>query len=72
MSKKIALQIGGRRYNVDVDDEFEKFLKMQMFEDFNIDGNNDLKKLLHAYVKTNHKLFLQDREIKDILKKTEL
>ena len=43
-----------------------------MAEDFNIDGNNDLKKMLHAYVKKTHELFLQEKEIENILIKTEL
>jgi len=71
MSKKIGLHIGGRRFDVDVEDGFAPFLEQHMVKDFNIDGNNDLKKMLHAYVKKTHELFLQEREIEEILKKTE-
>ena len=69
MSEKIGLHIGGRRFDVDVEDSFAPYLLKQMAEDFNIDGNNDLKKMLHAYVKSTHKLYLQDKEIKRILQK---
>ena len=69
MSKKIGLHIGGRRFDVDVDDEFATFLQKKMAQDFNIDGNNDLKALLQAYVRKTHELFLQDTEIKEILQK---
>jgi len=72
MSKKIGLHIGGRRFDVDVEDNFAPFLEQHMAEDFNIDGNNDLKKMLHAYVKKTHELFLQEKEIENILIKTEL
>ncbi len=72
MSKKIGLHIGGRRFDVDVEDNFAPFLEAQMAKDFNIDGNNDIKKMLHAYVKKTHELFLQESKIEDILKKTEL
>nr|WP_321267944.1 hypothetical protein [uncultured Sulfurimonas sp.] len=72
MSKKIGLHIGGRRFDVDVEDSFAPFLEENMAKDFNIDGNNDLKKMLHAYVKKTHELYLQEKKIENILKKTEL
>ena len=69
MSQKIGLYIGGRRFDVDVDDKFAPFLKHQMAKDFNVEGNNDLKKLLQAYVKKTHELYLQELEIGNIMKK---
>jgi len=69
MSKKIGLHIGGRRFDVDVEDEFATFLQAQMSKDFNVDGNNDLKLLLQAYVRKNHELFIQEKEISSILDK---
>jgi len=69
MSKKIGLHIGGRRFDVDVEDEFALFLEIQMQKDFNIEGNNDLKALLQAYVRKNHELYLQNREVEKIIKK---
>ena len=69
MSKKIGLHIGGRRFDVDVENEFAVFLQAQMAKDFNIDGNNDLKLLLQAYVRKNHELFTQEKEVKEILSK---
>jgi len=69
MSQKIGLHIGGRRFDVDVDDEFAPFLKDQMLKDFNVDGNNDLKKLLQAYVRKNHELYTQELEINNLIKK---
>jgi hypothetical protein len=71
MSKKIGLIIGGRKFDVDADGEFASFLKHQMSKDFNIEGNNDLKLLIQAYVRKNHDLFIQEQEIKKILKKLE-
>ncbi|NPA59797.1 MAG: hypothetical protein GXO30_04960 [Epsilonproteobacteria bacterium] len=72
MSKKIGLQIGGRRFDVDVEDKFAVFLEKQMLKDFNKEGNNDLKKMLHAYVKKTHELYIQEQEIENILKKVTL
>jgi len=72
MSRKLGLNIGGRRFDVDVDDEFASFLEREMKKDFNIDGNNDLKSLLHAYVRKNHELYIQEQKIEEITKKLEI
>ena len=69
MSKKISLHIGGRKFDVDVDEKFAPFLEHQMARDFNVDGNNDLKVLLQAYVRKSHELYAQEQEIDKILKK---
>jgi hypothetical protein len=69
MSKKIGLHIGGRRFDVDVEEKFAAFLEEQMANDFNIEGNNDLKVLLQAYVRKNHELYLQNKQINKILDK---
>ncbi|QOY55128.1 hypothetical protein HUE87_02490 [Candidatus Sulfurimonas marisnigri] len=69
MSIKIGLNIGGRRFDVDVEEKFSLFLKQQMAKDFNIEGNNDLKVLLQAYVRKNHELFTQDQKMEEIIKK---
>jgi hypothetical protein len=69
MSKKIGLYIGGRRFDADVDDEFGQYLENNMTKDFNIEGNNDLKTLVQAYVRKNHELYMQEKEIAKILKK---
>lgn len=71
MSKKIGLHIGGRRFDVDVDGEFSKFLEHQMAKDFNIEGNNDLKLLLQAYVRKNHEIYMQEQKIEEMTKKLE-
>jgi len=71
MSKKIGLKIRGTRFEVDVEEEFAKFLELQMAKDFNIDGNNDLITLLQAYVRKNHELFEQNKKIEEIVKKIE-
>ncbi|ADN09790.1 hypothetical protein [Sulfurimonas autotrophica] len=71
MSKKIGLHIGGRRFDVDVEDRFANFLQKQMLEDFNMEGNNDIKILLQAYVRKNHDLYVQNQKVEEILEKIE-
>ena len=68
MGKKIGLHVGGRRFDVDVEDGFAVFLERQMSSDFNIDGNNDLKVLLQAYVRKSHELFIQEEKMRKLLK----
>ena len=69
MSKKISLHIGGRNFDVDVDEQFSVFIEHQMAKDFNVNGNNDLKVLLQAYVRKTYELYTQEQKIKEILKK---
>jgi len=71
MSKKIGLYIGGRRFDVDVENDFAIFLEHQIANDFNIDGNNELKTLLQAYIRKNHELYLQEQKIEDLIEKIE-
>jgi hypothetical protein len=71
MSKRIGLHIGGRRFDVDVEEGFSTYLQAQMTKDFNLDGNNDLKLLLQAYVRKNHELFLQEQKLQEVLKNIE-
>ena len=71
MSTKIGLYIGGRRFDVDVDDEFATFLEIQMEYDFNIEGNNELKLVMQAYVRKTYELYKQEEKIAEILKKLE-
>lgn len=67
MSKKIGLYIGGRRFDVDIENDFAIFLEKNMAKDFNIEGNNDIKTLLQAYVRKNHELYAQEKKTQDIL-----
>ena len=67
MSQKIGLYIGGRRFDVDVDDDFATFLTKEIAKDFNIDGNNDIKVLLQAYIRKNYDLYIQDNKMKEMI-----
>ena len=71
MSQKIGLFIGGRRFDVDLEDEFASYLRIQIAEDFNVDGNNDIKTLLQAYVRKNYELYKQDKKMSEIIKECE-
>lgn len=72
MSKKLSLSINGKRYDVEADGEFVAFLEQTLDEDFNIKGNNDIKLLLHSYIKKTYELFLLEQNIAHINDKLEL
>lgn len=69
MSKKIGLYIAGRRFDVDLEDNFATFLEQEMAKDFNIEGNNELKTVMQAYVRKNYELFLQEQKLNKLLEK---
>ncbi len=69
MGKRIGLYIGGRRFDVDVDDKFALYLEAQMKDDFNVEGNNELKTVMQAYVRKSYELYKQNQKIEEILKK---
>ncbi|MBA1438756.1 MAG: hypothetical protein FAF05_07215 [Epsilonproteobacteria bacterium] len=71
MGKKLGLHINGRRFDVDVEDDFASFLENQMQNDFNFEGNNDIKQLLYAYVRKSYELYGQSIQIKKTLEKIE-
>lgn len=71
MSKKISLRIGSVLYDMDAEEPFYTYLNKQLEEDFSINGNNELKTLLKAYMKKTHELYVQELEMKEILSKLE-
>jgi len=66
---KLSLTLNAKRYDIDVEEGFAKFLSVQMGEDFNVSGNNDLKLLLQAYVRKNFALYEQEKQISALLER---
>ncbi len=69
MSRKISFMVDGKKFDLNIEDEFAPFLQKQMTYDLNVDGNNDVKKVLEAYIRKTYELFLKERKIEEILKK---
>jgi len=69
MSKKVSITINRSRFDIDLDDSFADFLLRQLAKDFKLDGNNDMKALLQAYVRKNYELFEQEKKINTLLEK---
>ncbi|WP_345993366.1 hypothetical protein [Sulfurimonas sp. HSL-1716] len=69
MSKKISVTIGGKRFDLNIDDKFASFLHKQMALDLNVDGNNEVKRILEAYVRKTYELYTKEQKVEEILKK---
>jgi len=67
--KKINLTVNAKRYDIDIDEAFAPFLLKQMENDFNVNGNNDLKLLLQAYVQKSYALYQDEQKILSLLEK---
>ncbi len=66
MKKKISLRINSTPFNIDVEEEFAAYLIDAMQDDFNVDGNNDIKIMLQAYVRKNYQLYENEKYIKEL------
>lgn len=71
MSTKISLTVNAKRYEIDIEERFGPFLLDQIQEDFNLSGNNDLKLLLQAYVRKCYRLYEDQQQIAELLKRLE-
>jgi hypothetical protein len=63
VTTKVSITLNAKRYDIDVEEDFARFLTAQMGEDFNVGGNNDIKLLLQAYVRKNFALYQQEKQI---------
>jgi len=60
--KKISFSISGRRFNVELDDDFAQYVLKKLFEN-NIfeDRDNDTPKFLGAYLKSLKENYQNDK-----------
>lgn len=68
---KISLRFNGKKYDITLEEKYHKLESEYIRDVFSMDGENDLKDLLQAYLKVcNEKIELQDEMI-HLLKKLE-
>lgn len=67
MNVKVSLTLNAKRYDIDVEEDFARFLTSQMEHDFVLEGNNDLRILLQAYVRKNFALYEQEKQIQQLI-----
>ena len=70
--KKVVFTIASRRLEVDLDDDFAKFLSKDLKENqVSLDKDNEISKLLQLYLKALHKEYHSEEYIKTLLNKIE-
>ena len=70
--KKIVFTIASRRLEVDLDDDFAKFLSKDLQENrVSLDKDNEISKLLQLYLKALHKEYRSEERIGTLLNKLE-
>jgi len=70
--KKIVFTIGGRRLEVDLEDDFAQYLSNDLLKNkVALDKDNEISKLLQLYLKSLHKEFNSEEQIKIILNQLE-
>ncbi len=72
MNVKVSLTLNAKKYDIDVEEDFAHFLTEQLKQDFQIESNNDLRVLLQAYVRSNFRLYTQEKEIMALVEKLQI
>ena len=70
--KKVVFTIASRRLEVDLDDDFAKYLSKDLQDNrVSLDKDNEISKLLQLYLKALHKEYHLEEQIKTLLNKIE-
>ena len=70
--KKMVFTIASRRLEVDLEDEFAQYVAKDLFKNsLSLDGDNEISQLLQLYLKSIHKEFLAEEQIKILLNNIE-
>jgi len=70
--KRIVFTIGGRRLEVDLNDDFAAYLAKDLQKNgVNLDKDNEISQLLQLYLKTLHKEYVSDEHITTLLNQIE-
>ena len=71
--KKIVFTIGGKRLEVDLEDEFANYLSNDLLSNkVLLNKDNEVSKLLQLYLKSLHKEHNLEKQIKILINKLEI
>jgi hypothetical protein len=66
--KKIVFTIASRRLEVDLEDDFAQYVSSDLLKNkVTLDKDNDISQLLQLYLKTIHKEYQAEEQIKTLL-----
>jgi hypothetical protein len=69
MGKKVTLTVNGSRFDIDLEENFARYMDEELESTFNVHGNNDIKSLLQAYIQKNYELYEAEQKLQRTLKK---
>jgi len=70
--KRIVFTIGGRRLEVDLEDNFAIYLSKDLQKNsVTLDKDNEISQLLQLYLKTLHREYVSEEQIKTLLNQME-
>jgi len=70
--KRVVFTIGGRRLEVDLEDDFAAYLSKDLQKSkVSLDKDNEISQLLQLYLKSLHKEYVSNEQIKTLLNQLE-
>lgn len=69
MLTQISITINNKHFSLSLDKEFANFLQNSLVQDLNIDGNNDIKNVLQAYIRAKHDIYTYETKCNELVKK---
>jgi hypothetical protein len=70
--KKVVFTIASRRLEVDLEDDFAQFITNDLIHNkVSLDRDNDISQVLQLYLKSMHREFKSEEQIKTLLMKIE-
>jgi hypothetical protein len=66
--EKVVFSIAGRRFDVELEDEFAQYIKQDLFDNnITSDRDNEPTKLLQLYLKSMKRTYDQEEQIKTFM-----
>lgn len=72
MLTQISVTINNKRFALSLEEEFAAFLQDSLAKDLNIEGNNDIKHILQAYIRAKHDLYTYETKCNELIKKLDM
>lgn len=69
MTKKISIRFSGSTFDMELDEDFANSLEPELEQLFQLDGNNNVKHLLQAYIKKSYELYSLKLSVKQSIAK---
>jgi len=69
MLTQISITINNKHFALSLERDFANFLQGSLMKDLNIDGNNDIKHILQAYIRAKHDLYIYETKCSELIEK---